>query len=129
MKKDNSKEKFSKKTAGQRGISILFAVMILSVVLAISLGVSIISTQQIKTLSDVGYSVIAFYAAENGIEQILASTTSPLGNIGTTTLTNGAKYKVNVTLGAGCPTGREPTCTIKSTGNYKNTQRAITITY
>lgn len=95
MKKENIKEKFSKTRSAQRGISILLAVLILAAVLSIGLGISIISVQQVKMQSEAGYSVIAFYAAENGIEQVLMATGTP-PSIGTTTLSNGATYKVTV---------------------------------
>ncbi len=109
----------------QQGISILFAVSILSVVLSIGLGMSAVLVKQLKTIREVSYSVTAFYAADNGIEEVLLMT-SPLG-IPKTQL-NGAEYEVIV------KDGEDPDCDavnfcIKSIGSYKGTKRAIEIQY
>lgn len=109
----------------QRGVSLLFAVLILSVILSLSLGLSVILIQQIKIMSEIGYSVIAFFAADNGIEEILMMTTP--ANIAETPLPNGAKYQVIVkTPGPECAA---PNYCIKSIGSYGLTKRAIEIQY
>ena len=46
-------------------------VLISSVILAIGLGISAIIIQQTKMMENIGYSVIAFYAADTGIEAAL----------------------------------------------------------
>jgi len=114
-----------KKNKSQRGISILFAISILSVVLSIGLGVSSILVGQMKTIREMGYSVVAFYAADNGIEEILLMT-SP-SDISKTQL-DGAEYEVIV------KNDEDPNCDaanfcIKSIGSYKGTKRAIEIQY
>ena len=55
----------------QKGISLLLVVLISSVILAIGLGISSIIIQQTKMMENIGYSVIAFYAADTGIEAAL----------------------------------------------------------
>jgi len=111
----------------QRGVSILFAVLILSVILAIGLGISVILIQQSKMMSQIGYSVVAFYAADNGIEAILiATTTNPIPE---TNLPNEATYQVFVNT-----TSSDPTCIaqhycLKSIGTFKTTKRAIEVNY
>lgn len=109
----------------QQGISVLFAISILSVVLGIGLGISAVLVKQMKTIREVSYSVAAFYAADNGIEEVLLMT-SPL-DIPKTQL-NGAEYEVIVT------DSEDPDCDavsfcIKSIGSYKGTRRAIEIQY
>ncbi|MCP6718332.1 MAG: hypothetical protein KJI70_02225 [Patescibacteria group bacterium] len=109
----------------QQGIAVLFAVSILSVILTISLGVSVILVKQIKAITEIGYSAIAFYAADNGIEEVL-SMTDPV-DIPETSL-NGSKYEVSV------KDSNHPDCDaanycIKSVGSYKGTKRAIEIKY
>jgi len=52
----------------QKGISLLFIVLITSFILAIGLGLSALLIQEMKMMSEIGYSVIAFYAADTGIE-------------------------------------------------------------
>ncbi len=109
----------------EKGVSILFAVSILSVILAIGLGTSTILISQIKTIRKIGYSVTAFYAADNGIEEVLLMTIP--SNVPETQL-NGASYKVDV------KDSDDPDCDaanfcIKSTGTYKGTRRGIEIKY
>ena len=49
----------------------MFAVLVLSFILSISFGISILLMRQIKMLKNTGYSVAAFYAADAGIERVL----------------------------------------------------------
>jgi len=58
-------------TKHQKGISLLFVVLITSLVLAIGLGINTIIIQEMKMTSQMGYSVTAFYAADSGIEAAL----------------------------------------------------------
>jgi hypothetical protein len=109
----------------QQGISIFFAISILSVVLGIGLGISTILVKQLKIIREISYSVVAFYAADNGIEEVLLMI-SPL-DIPKTQL-NGAEYEVIV------KDSEHPDCDavnfcIKSIGSYKGTRRAIEIQY
>lgn len=55
----------------QKGISLLFIVLITSLILAIGLGISSLLIQEMRIMGEIGYSVIAFYAADNGIEAAL----------------------------------------------------------
>ncbi len=109
----------------QQGIAVLFAVSILSVVLGIGLGISAILVKQMKAIRGVSYSVAAFYAADNGIEEVLLMI-SPL-DIPKTQL-NEAEYEVIV------KDSEDPYCDavnfcITSVGSYKGTKRAIEIQY
>lgn len=54
--------------SNQKGISLLFTVLITSLILAISLGISALLIQEMRMMSDISYSVTAFYAADSGIE-------------------------------------------------------------
>ncbi len=123
----------------------MLAVLILSFVLGIALGTSIIFIRQSKTLRELGYSVVAFYAADSGVEAVLykdkscyppaCSTSSPpvyctsvcRGLIApyttSTILSNEASYDVTFS------TSTTGTTTIKSIGAYKNTSRAIEVVY
>ncbi len=53
----------------ERGVSLIFVIFVMSIVLSIGLGISAITVQQIKLLRDLGHSVVAFSAADTGIEQ------------------------------------------------------------
>jgi len=111
----------------QHGTSLYLALMIVGVLLSISFGISAIFLERAQTLKDIGYSVLAFYGADTGIEKILLDRTNPV-SITETFLSNGASYQVIVT-----PTGSDGCAAanfcIKSIGKYKETNRAIEISY
>jgi len=127
------------KNQKQKGISVLYAVFIMSILMAISFGISAILISQIKMLGEIGHSVVAFYAADSGIERVLVDHQNP--NLGShyyscyslssppCSLDNGSTYQVFV-IGGGtgdCPT--DFTYCIKSIGEYQKTKRAIEINY
>src|SRR4030042_6287150 len=62
---------FHTKNKNSKGISLLFVVMIMGVILAIGLGISGILVRQTRMTGEIGYSVVSFYAADSGIEQEL----------------------------------------------------------
>jgi len=109
----------------QRGVSMMFAVLIMSFILSIALGISIVLIRQVKVMREAGYSVVAFYAANSGIEEILFLF-NPDG-IPETAL-NGATYEVSVNAST-TPGCNAPNWCITSTGSYKDTRRAIEIRY
>ena len=108
----------------QKGVSLIFAIFILTFVLSIGLGTSTILIRQVKITREIGYSVIAFYAADSGIEEVLLmATPAPASG-----LVNGASYDVQVENGGVGDCTALNYC-IKSIGSYKNTRRAIEIQY
>jgi len=108
-----------------RGVSLYLTIMIMTIFLGIGLGLLTLFLSQIKMIKGMGDSVVAFFAADTGIERILVTRTSP-SDISTTFLPIGASYEVKVTPGGSC--GASNYC-IKSTGKYKNIKRAIEIRY
>ena len=54
-----------------RGVSIYLALVILSILLSVVLGVATILFGQMKTLTSIGHSVISFYAVDTAIEREL----------------------------------------------------------
>lgn len=115
------------KSKMQSGVSVYLAVAILGILLSIGFGVSTIFLGQVQTMRNTGYSVIAFYAADAGIEKILLVRDAP-ADIPETVLSNGATYQVFVTAGGAGGCVASNFC-IKSIGKYKETSRAIEITY
>jgi len=97
------------------------AIMILVLVLAIALSTSTILVSQLRMAREIGNSVIAFFAADTGIERGLYEGQSvPLGN-----LENGASYDVQfIPPGPECST---PYYCLKSVGLYQKTRRAIEV--
>lgn len=55
----------------QKGVSLLITFFVMGISLAMVLGMSIILLGEIKTIRGMGYSVVAFYAADSGIEKTL----------------------------------------------------------
>jgi len=107
----------------QKGVSILLTSLIMSVVLAISLGLSAILIQQTKMMADIGYSIVAFFAADSGIEKSLYNILKE-GGTGNVSENWGANYGYQVTV---TPCGSK-SC-VKSIGTYRETKRAIEAKY
>jgi len=55
----------------QQGVSLYLAITIMTILLAIVLGISTILIRQLKTIKGMENSVIAFYAADTGVERVL----------------------------------------------------------
>lgn len=111
----------------QRGVAIYLAFMVMTLLLALALGISAIVFGQIKTIRSMGDSVVALYAADTGIEDALMRadplTECPCAG----SFANGAIYSVQTFL----PT--DPSCTgatnycVRSVGEFNGTRRAIQI--
>lgn len=101
----------------------------MTILLAIALGLSAIFLGQMAMFREMGYSVIAFYAADAGIEKILMQRENPLPLNGySDTLDNEASYVLSV-LSSGQDNCTAANFCIKSIGTYKEIRRAIEITY
>jgi len=106
----------------EKGVSLYFTLIILSVLTAILLALINISVSQIKITALSGNSMIAFYAANTGAERILYKikidglpTERCPTYIFSENLDNNATYKVCLPAST----------TIHSIGTYKNVQRKI----
>lgn len=55
----------------QKGVSLYLAIIIMAIILAIVLGLNTIFLGQIKMIRGMGYSVVALYAADTGVEKML----------------------------------------------------------
>jgi hypothetical protein len=108
----------------QGAISILLAVLLLSILLVIGLGISLLMLQQIKMSGQVGRSVVAFYAAEAGTERCLyevrknGAVSCPFTNVSLDFDSN-AKYT----------TSYNGSDTITSIGQFKDTSRKIEVSW
>ena len=112
-----------------RGISLYFAIVILSVLSAALLALITISISQIKIIHTLGNSVTSFYVADTGIEHCLYRIRK-LGNSENFSGSfNGDSHTYNVTLTpAGSDCNAVNFC-INSIGEYKKTKRVIEATY
>lgn len=118
-----------RKVKGQKGLSIYLAVMIMSIILAMVLGITTILTKQIKTIKGIENSVIAFYGADTGIERLLKERKEFVSGEMTIGMGKNVTYEVwRIKAGLeGCPSPVLRFC-IKSEGTYEQTKRAIKIT-
>lgn len=123
----------------KKGIILYFAMLIMSALLGISLGLSTIIITNIKVIREIGNSVIAFHAADTGIEQAMyilyqQGTSPPFNFQGYLDLNkNGTQdpkeptYEMRAFLpGEGCSAIYY--C-LKSAGFYKETKRTIEASY
>ena len=101
----------------EKGVSIYLALMIMFILLAIGLGVSLIIVSQMKMMKGIGDSVVAFYAADTGIEHSLYNYRRQGGDGNVSGSVGGADYQVT-----------SPTAgTYKSKGSFAKAKRAIEI--
>jgi hypothetical protein len=114
----------------EQGISLLLAILISALVLGSALGISTILLQETKMGREIGNSVIAFYGAETGIEQVLTTRQNPSSScteISPCVLANGVSYYLNIqSRGGSCSAAN---FCIKSIGIYKETRRGIEVNY
>jgi len=121
MFRDNNKS--------QSGTSLYLVIIITTIFLAIVLGLSTIFLSQLVTLREMGYSVIAFYAADAGIEKVLMNRVFPssICTESSPCSLGGAKYYLDIRDNAADSSC--PNYCIKSIGTYQGVSRAIEITY
>lgn len=117
------------KTKKQKGVSLLITILIMSAVLSIAIGLSSLSAGEIRLGRQSPDSLIAFYAAESGVEWAMyedrangrASQSYSDYNF-CLDVYNNICYSVSAITGA---VGRR----IKSDGSYKTTVRSVESTY
>ena len=101
----------------EKGVSIYLALMIMFILLAIGLGISLIIVSQMKMIRGMGDSVVAFYAADTGIEHSLYNLRIQNGDGNVSGSVGDANYQVT-----------SPTAgTYKSKGSFAKAKRAIEI--
>ncbi|MCK9445577.1 hypothetical protein M0Q50_01625 [bacterium] len=112
----------------QKGVSVYITIIILSILLAVSLGLSSIIVGGAKLSENLSYSIKALHAADTGVERALYNvfkngncTTPVTGTCGTD-----CSYSVEITDPAGTCSGQGTN--IKSLGTYKETKRKIEAT-
>jgi len=107
--------------ACQKGTTaILLAVLMLSVMLVIGLGISVLIVNQLRMSIDTGQSVLAFYAADAGAERCLCSVRSKgYGGCDSGSLSNGASFSAQ----------RINSTTIRSSGFFGATSRKVELSW
>jgi hypothetical protein len=120
----NSKFKIQKL---EKGVSIYLVILISTFILTVVLGLSTILISRIKVSREIGYSVIAFYGADTGIEKVLMDRENPTSTSGSLNL-NGDFVTYSVTVNPSSTCGAANYC-ISSSGIFKGVRRAIEIGY
>ena len=114
------------KIDNQKGVSLLLTLLVMIALLAIAFGISRLSLGEIKITQDVPRSIIAYYAAETGVELAIYEKRQNNVNLNiaecTVDLDNGSQYGVTVVDDGG-------TVTINSIGCYQGVTRAIEVTF
>jgi len=116
----------------QKGVSLYLAIVIMVILLAIVLSVATILVGQLKMIREMENSVIAFYAADTGIEEVLeviihdAGTPDSRYPLTGQTSVGDASYYVQVFLPGESDCNASLYC-VKSVGTYKGTRRAIEV--
>lgn len=114
----------------QKGVSLYFAIIIMSILLAAVFSIGSIVLTQIKVIRGMGDSIIAFYAADSGAEKLLYEgkfVIPPAGAEYSETLDNGASYKATVFATTSPDCNGKWYC-IESIGDYRESKRAVKIT-
>jgi hypothetical protein len=110
----------------KKGASLLLTILIMSAILAIAMGISKLSLGEIKISRELPQSFIAYYAAEAGIEEGLYAdlVVIPQGMASNFVRDFGGGKACSVEFD-----GTSPNRTIKSTGSYGGTSRAVELSY
>lgn len=115
-------------TDGEKGATLLFAILILASVFLISLAVGTSLLTQRRLSSAIGNSLTAFYAADSGIENRLFATKS-----GTPTTGNCADFGLPFGNGATCTISEVKqeagVTTIRSIGSFRDVKRGMEVSY
>lgn len=112
----------------QKGVIMFLTIVVLAVLLSIGLAITTILMGEIRIIRSIGKSVVAFYAADTGIEKVLLGQVNPqpvpLGpyiNYGSFS----AEYKVDVEYaGSDCTAN---TFCLFSYGTFQGVTRAIEV--
>jgi len=122
----------------EKGVSVYISFMIMTILLIIGFGISTILLSQIKILRGMGDSVLAFCAADTGIERVLYAISINDLQQTYSGLVGEASYNATLVCGfdyEDCPDEliRDENCLasyycLKSKGIYKETKRAIQVT-
>lgn len=128
----------------ERGVSLYIILMIMAMLLGIGFGMSALLLSQLDTLKGVGYSVLAFYATDAGIEKTVYVDNKFCGSIQNSAqrltclrnqiavippaelaMSNGAQYVLTIEpQGGACIAS---TYCVKSVGTYKQSRRAVRV--
>lgn len=113
-----------KKFISQKGVSLLLTILVMAALLSIAIGLARLTLGEIKLVRDIPVSLVAYYAAETGVEEALFQEwQTPEGaHSSSDCLANNSCYVVSVER-----TGSSVKVT--SVGSYQNTKRSIEVSF
>ncbi len=129
----------------EKGVSIYITLILLFVLFGLAMGLSALILGQLKILSSMGDSIVAYYAGEAGVEEMIYQTkteTSFPGSI-TGSLSNNSSFEVEmycaegvdecVDACSGSPCTTESWCDVRfcpiSKGTFQDTNRSVRVKY
>jgi len=116
------------KLNNQKGTSLLLTLLVMAAILSIAIGLARLGLGEIKLLRDIPGSLIAYYAAESGVERALyeawqpplyAPQPQPACSV---QLANGSWYGTTVTT-------QVNSTIVQTTGCYQNNKRSIEVSF
>lgn len=150
MKEKIKKEKIFPRPANQQGSILAFSLIIMFVLMIIAIGVATVSVKERKMSSDTGKSIIAYQAADSGMEKTLQAIVNDASivdlddvasSIGGEASCTGGEINEIITLGnysilfydnadnllEDCTDSAGIVNRIKSSGSYSGTNRAVEV--
>ena len=114
----------------ESGLSLYLSIIIMTIILSIVFGISSILLSQLASIKGMENSVIAFYAADTGIEYVLVDRIDPTIHNGYfEILDNGeARFDIIAVDSSDADCNATNFC-IKSVGTYRGVRRAIEVKY
>jgi len=110
----------------QGAISIFLAVLLLSELLTIGLGISFLAISQLKMSQQTGNSVVAYYAAESGAERCLYEARKGTGQCPFSDIPLDISSECTYTTDYATTTD---TAIVTSIGQFKETSRKLELTW
>ncbi len=113
----------------QKGVSLLITLLVMSALLSIAIGLSGLSIGEIQLARESPSSLVAFYAAESGVEWAMYQDRA---NGMASQSYSDYNFCLNPSVGicySVTASGTSPTRSIQSKGSFRNTVRSIESTY
>jgi Tfp pilus assembly protein PilX len=115
------------KKHNRKGVSLLLTLLIMTAIIAIAVGVSRLSVQEIKISRESPISMIAYYSAESGVEWAMYEDRVNGREIEDYSFTD-VCIATDICY-SGNASGASPNRIITVNGFYKNVVRAVELTY
>jgi len=110
----------------ERGSIIIFTVLMLSAILAITLTLTRIFIPRIRSITEANDSIGAVYAADSAIEWCLYTNREKAPPLAQPVMSNGATYQIYRNgVPSACPGGEE--LNYRTVGNYRGVSRSFEI--